>query len=134
MPAQLPPKPKVPQISDAEWEVMKVLWDKGQASAQEVVDALADSKSWSPQTVKTLLKRLTEKGAVAYQADGRKFIYRAAVAREAAEKSESRTFLARVFDGAVTPALMHLLELGHLTPDDIRQLKKTLDKTLDESR
>ena len=120
--------PRLPQISDAEWEIMKVLWDRTQASAQDVVDALATQKSWSPQTVKTLLKRLTEKGAATYDAEGRRFIYRPAVAREAAEKSESRSFLARVFDGAVTPALMHLLEMGRLTHDDIAQLKKTLDE------
>ena len=120
--------PRLPQISDAEWEIMKVLWDRTQASAQDVVDALATQKNWSPQTVKTLLKRLTEKGAATYDAEGRRFIYRPAVAREAAEKSESRSFLARVFDGAVTPALMHLLEMGRLTHDDIAQLKKTLDE------
>ena len=119
---------KLPQISDAEWEVMKVLWDRTQASAQDVIDALATQKTWSPQTVKTLLKRLTEKGALAYESEGRRFIYHPAVSREAAEKSESRSFLARVFDGAVTPALMHLLELGRLTHDDIAQLKKTLDE------
>jgi BlaI family penicillinase repressor len=130
MPAQPAAKPRVPQISDAEWEVMKVLWERAPASAQDVVDALATSKSWSPQTVKTLLKRLTEKGAATYEAEGRKFIYRPSVSREAAEKSESRSFLARVFDGAVTPALMHLLKLGELTPDDIKQLKKTLDQTI----
>jgi BlaI family penicillinase repressor len=120
--------PRLPQISDAEWEVMKVLWDRTQASAQDVVDALAASRNWSPQTVKTLLKRLTEKGAATYEAEGRRFIYRPAVSREAAEKSESRSFLARVFDGAVTPALMHLLKLGRLTRDDIEQLKRTLDE------
>ena len=120
--------PRLPQISDAEWEIMKVLWDRTQASAQDVVDALATQKSWSPQTVKTLLKRLTEKGAATYDAEGRRFIYRPAVSRDAAEKSESRSFLARVFDGAVTPALMHLLEMGRLTHDDIAQLKKTLDE------
>ena len=76
---------KLPQISDAEWEVMKVLWDRTQASAQDVIDALATQKTWSPQTVKTLLKRLTEKGALAYESEGRRFIYRPAVSREAAE-------------------------------------------------
>ena len=126
--------PATPSISDAEWEVMKVLWDRGQATAQDVVDALAASRNWSPQTVKTLLKRLTEKGAAAHQPEGRRFIYRPVVSRDAAVGSESRTFLARVFDGAVTPALMHLLQLGRLTPDDIRQLKKTLDQTLDRRR
>jgi BlaI family transcriptional regulator, penicillinase repressor len=128
MPKPAPANPRLPQISDAEWEVMKVLWDRDQASAQDVVDALAAARNWSPQTVKTLLRRLTEKGAVTYQAEGRKFIYRPAIARDAAEKSESRSFLARVFDGAVTPALLHLLQLGRLTRDDIEQLKKTLDQ------
>jgi BlaI family penicillinase repressor len=57
---------KMPQISDAEWDVMKVLWDRGQAGAQEVTEALAVERNWRPQTVKTLLNRLVKKGAVAY--------------------------------------------------------------------
>ncbi len=125
------PKPvaaNLPQISDAEWDVMKVLWDRREASAQDVADALAASRNWSPQTVKTLLNRLTKKGAATYQAQGRKFIYRPAIPRDAAQKSESRSFLTRVFDGAVTPALMHLLKLGRLTREDIEQLKRTLDE------
>jgi BlaI family penicillinase repressor len=119
---------KVPQISDAEWDVMKVVWETGEATAQDVVDALAVERNWRPQTVKTLLSRLVKKGAVSCEADGRRFIYRASVSRDAVVKSESRSFLSRVFDGAITPAVVHFLKLGALSKDEIEQLKKTLDR------
>jgi BlaI family penicillinase repressor len=69
-----------------------------------------------------------KKGAVAYAEEGRRFIYRAKVSRDAVVKAESRSFLARVFDGAVTPALVHFLKLGNLSPADIDELKKTLER------
>lgn len=119
---------KLPAISDAEWDVMKVLWERGQAGAQEVTEALAVERNWRPQTVKTLLNRLVKKGAVAYAEEGRRFIYRPRVARDAVERAASRSFLTRVFDGAVTPAVVHLLKLGNLTAADIEELKRTLDR------
>ena len=119
---------KMPQISDAEWDVMKVLWDAGPIGAQEVTEALAVERNWRPQTVKTLLNRLVKKGAVAYAEEGRRFIYRPNVARDAVERAASRSFLTRVFDGAVTPAVVHFLKLGQLSPADIEELKRTLDR------
>lgn len=120
--------PAVPPITDAEWDIMKVLWHLGQAGAQEVTAALAIERNWRPQTVKTLLNRLVKKGAVAYVEEGRRFIYRPRLSRDEVIKAESRSFLSRVFDGAVTPALVHFLKLGRLTPKDIEELKKTLDR------
>jgi BlaI family transcriptional regulator, penicillinase repressor len=120
--------PKLPQISDAEWDVIKVLWDRGQASAQDVTEALAVGRNWRPQTVKTLLNRLVKKGAVAYAEEGRRFIYRPKVSRDAVARAESRSFLSRVFDGAVTPALVHFLKLGNLSSADIDELKRMLDR------
>lgn len=120
--------PSMPAITDAEWDVMKVLWDKGEAGAQEVTQALVVERNWRPQTVKTLLNRLVKKGAVAYAEEGRRFIYRPKVSRDAVMKAESRSFLSRVFDGAVTPALVHFLKLGNLSKEDIEELKKTLDR------
>lgn len=119
---------KLPQISDAEWDVIKVLWDRGEASAQDVTEALAVGRNWRPQTVKTLLNRLVKKGAVAYVEEGRRFIYRPKVSRDAVARAESRSFLSRVFDGAVTPALVHFLKLGNLSSADIEELKRTLDR------
>lgn len=118
----------LPQISDAEWDVMKVLWDRGQAGAQEVTEALAVERNWRPQTVKTLLNRLVKKGAVAYAEEGRRFLYRAKVSRDAVVRAESKSFLSRVFDGAVTPAMVHFLKLGNLSKADVEELKRALDR------
>jgi BlaI family penicillinase repressor len=120
--------PQMPSITDAEWDVMKVLWERGEAGAQEVTEALVVERNWRPQTVKTLLNRLVKKGAVAYVEEGRRFIYRPKVSRDAVVKAESRSFLSRVFDGAVTPALVHFLKLGNLSKADIEELKKTLER------
>src|SRR3954451_23999665 len=119
---------KLPQISDAEWDVIKVLWDRGEASAQDVTEALAVERNWRPQTVKTLLNRLVKKGAVAYAAEGRRFLYRPKVSKDAVVRAETRSFLSRVFDGAVTPALVHFLKLGNLSKADVEELKRALDR------
>ena len=120
--------PAIPQISDAEWEVIKVVWDAGPMTAGEVVDRVAAEQKWKPRTIKTLLNRLVKKGAAAYAEEGRRFIYRPRVSRDAVVRAESRSFLSRVFDGAVTPALVHFLKLGNLSAADIQELKRTLER------
>jgi BlaI family penicillinase repressor len=125
------PKKPLPQISDAEWAVMEAVWDaQPQAlTAGEVVQRLAGGgTSWAPRTIKTLLARLVQKGAVVSEADGRRFLYRAKVARDAVVRRESRSFLSRVFGGAVAPAVVHLLENADLTPQEIEQLRQILDR------
>ena len=124
--------PNSPPISDAEWEVMKVIWDApGPLTAGEVVQRLESSTRWAPRTIKTLLARLVQKGAVRTDpAPGaaRAFLYRAAVSREAASRQETRSFLSRVFDGAVAPALLHFLSGAKLTPAEIDELKDVLER------
>ena len=118
----------IPQISDAEWEVMKVVWEGAPLTAGEVVERVAAEQKWKPRTIKTLLNRLVKKGAVAMETDGRRFIYRARVVRDAVIRRETRSFLSRVFDGAAAPAIVHFLEQGKLSPEEIRQLRETLDR------
>ena len=119
---------RVPQISDAEWEVMKAVWDAGPLGAGEVVERVAAAQNWKPRTIKTLLNRLVKKGAVGVEVDGRRYLYRARVTREACVRSETRSFLSRVFNGAVAPAVVHFIEQGRLTPEEIRQLRQTLER------
>src|SRR4051794_6759560 len=130
--------PKLPQISDAEWDVMKVVWDHGPLTAGDVVRHLADERDWRPRTVKTLLSRLVRKGAVDAADDrgpgGRRFLYRARVTRQQCVRQESRSFLSRVFDGSVAPALLHFLEGARLSPDEIRQLRQTLQREEEAAR
>ena len=117
-----------PQISDAEWEVMKAVWDGQPVPASEVVDRLGREQGWAPRTVKTMLNRLVAKGALAYEVDGKRFLYRATVRRDACVRHESRSFLARVFGGAAAPAVMHFIEHAKLSPDEVAQLKRLLEK------
>ena len=121
-------KNTTPDISDAEWDVMKVVWDHGPLTSGEVVRRLADDKHWKPRTIKTLLGRLVRKGAVAAQESDGKFLYSAKVARDALARRETRSFLARVFDGAVAPALVHFIEEGGLSQKELAELKKILDR------
>jgi BlaI family penicillinase repressor len=114
---------------------MKAVWEGDDASggagltAGEVVDSVGRVQDWHPRTVKTLLNRLVQKKAVDVRVDGRRYLYRPRVPRDAALRRESRSFLSRVFGGAVAPAVVHLLEQSDLklSPREIEQLRAILE-------
>jgi BlaI family penicillinase repressor len=119
----------VPAISDSEWDVMNVLWSaESPLSANEVVERLAGLRDWNPRTVKTLLNRLINKGALAYDAEGKRYLYRPRVSREQCVRDETRSFLSRVFAGALGPMLLQFVAQAKLTPDEVEALKRLLDK------
>lgn len=120
--------PKPPKISDAEWQVMDVIWSSAPITATEIVDALSPASGWNPRTIKTMLNRLLKKGAVRVEAEGKRYIYRAAVTRDACVRGESRSFLHRVFGGDVAPMLAHFVEDAKLTPEQIKALRSLLDE------
>lgn len=120
---------KHPQITEAEWEVMKVLWDHeaNPLTSGDVVRELAVATNWAPRTVKTLLARLVKKGAASVKSTDGRHLYQAKVTRDACIRHASRSFLSRVFDGAVAPALVHFIQDANLSPKQIAELKKILD-------
>jgi BlaI family penicillinase repressor len=117
----------MPSISDAEWDVIKVLWDRGPLTAGEVVEALQSARDWKPRTVKTLLARLVKKGAVRAEVQDKRYLYRPAITRQAATRKEARSFLARVFDGALLPAVVTFLKESDLSPNELRELRQILE-------
>lgn len=122
----MPPKP--PQISDAEWEVMNVLWDDSPQTASEVADKLCERMRWHPKTVKTLLGRLVKKGVLRYREEGNRYLYSPAYARERLVAAESRSFVDRVFGGNATPALLHIVESMNLSAEDLEELRAILER------
>ena len=118
----------LPQISQAEWEVMKTLWDHGPLTSGQIVQKLEGGQDWRPRTIKTLLARLVHKKAVAAKQVDKRVLYWAKVQRDALVQRETRSFLARVFDGAVTPALVHFLREAELSQAQIDELKQILDR------
>jgi BlaI family penicillinase repressor len=117
---------RLPSISEAEWEVMSALWEQSPLMASDVVQRLAGPKGWSPRTVKTLLNRLVKKGALAFEARGKRYLYRPALRREQCVRAESRSFLSRVFSGAVGPMLVHFVTHADLSPQEVQQLQRLL--------
>jgi BlaI family penicillinase repressor len=116
-----------PAISDAEWEVMNVLWTgDSPMTANEVVDLLAKANAWSPRTVKTMLNRLIKKGALKFEVQGKRYLYRPAVRQEQCVRAASRSFLSRVFAGSAGPMLVHLVTHTELSPAEIESLQQLL--------
>lgn len=114
------------RISDAEHAVMEVLWDRSPLSAHEVVERVDPTRGWSANTVKTLLGRLLGKSAITAEEDGRRYLYRPAVAREDYVAGESRRLIDRLFGGKLTPLVAHLAERGQLSADDIAEIEAIL--------
>jgi BlaI family penicillinase repressor len=120
------PKP-IPSISDAEWQVMEVVWAEPQpVTANEIVARLESSTDWKDKTIKTMLNRLVKKGALGYEAEGKRYLYKPRVARDECVRVQSRSFLSRVFGGATGAALMHFVEEHDLSQAEIEQLRRVL--------
>lgn len=114
-------------ISAAEWQVMNVVWDDEPVEAQQVIDQLAATNSWSNATIKTMLHRLVKKKVLAFEQSGKRYHYRAAIGRADCIRQASSSFLERVFGGAAAPALMHLVQTSTLTDDEVAELRRLLD-------
>ena len=124
---------KEPKISDAEWQVMNVLWDEAPAASGEIVERLADSSDWQPKTIKTLLGRLVKKGFVTYDEDGPRYLYRPAIRRSEVIRHESRSFLDRVFRGDGASLLTHFAKEVELTDDEASALRRLLEASTEDS-
>jgi BlaI family penicillinase repressor len=118
----------MPAISDAEWVVMRAVWERWPMTTGEVVGAVARGRGWKPKTVHTLLRRLVDKGALSYEKAGREYAYTPLVGERECQMAESRTFLSRVFGGAgVAPFLAAFVEREKLSTEEIDELKRILD-------
>jgi BlaI family transcriptional regulator, penicillinase repressor len=115
------------KISEAEWLVMRVVWDSGSAGAAEVIDALVPRTGWSHRTVRTLLNRLVKKGVLASEMDCGRNIYRPMIGQSQCVRGESRSFLNKVFNGDAGEMLVHLIKHEDISPDQIKQLKALLN-------
>ncbi len=114
--------------SEAEMQVLAALWDDAPQTAADLTARVGRANGWTQATVKTLLARLVQKGAVAAEADGRRYLYRPAVDRDAAVGEESQRFVDRLFGGRVSPLIAHLADREALTDTDIAEIEALLRK------
>jgi len=115
-------------ISDAEWQVMNVIWEGQPMAAQEVVAQLEEQTEWAPPTIKTMLHRLVKKKILTYEPQGNRYVYRSRARRCDCVRQASRSFLERVFDGESGSLLAHFLRNAKLSADEIARLRQILDE------
>lgn len=125
---------KLPQISEAEYEVMKVIWEAAPVSTNEVTDKLVQSTDWSPKTIQTLLKRLVQKGAVSYRKEGRVFVYTPLVKQTEYLEHENSHFLQRFYNGNFASMLTSYLDNDSFTEKELDELRELLKQREGGSR
>jgi BlaI family penicillinase repressor len=113
-------------ISDSEWDVMEPIWQAGACTAADVIKELRATHDWNHSTIRTLLARLVEKGALEYEVDGPRYVYRAAVSRRQCVRQKSRSFLEKAFGGDVGALLVHFVRESSLEENQIEQLRELL--------
>ena len=120
---------ETPKISEAEWEVMKVVWLKSSpCTANDIVDALIDVADWKPNTIKTLINRLVKKKALGYTEERRLYLYYPLFSQAECIQSETKSFVKRVFGGALQPMLAAFLQDEKLSPEEIEELKRLIEE------
>lgn len=116
----------LPQISEAEFEVMKIVWKYAPINTNEITDKLLKTTSWSPKTIQTLIKRLVKKGVLAYEKQSRVFVYTPLVKENEYIGHESNSFLKRFYGGNITAMLSAYIDNDRLTESEIETLRSLL--------
>lgn len=114
------------QISEAEWKVMQTLWSNGSMSLGEIIKELAAENQWNGNTVRTLVVRLVEKGAVSADKQGRNYVYSAIAGESDCVLKETEHFLCRIFDGSPSKLFAALSSGGKLTNQDISEIEEMI--------
>lgn len=112
------------KLSDAELELMAVLWARAPLAASEIIASAPEKRDWSATTVKTMLARLVEKGALKAEPDGRRFLYSPLVEQGAVAADQAGRLLDRLFGGRLSPLVAQLAARRDLSDDDVAELEK----------
>lgn len=113
-------------ISNAEWEIMRVVWTKEETTSSQILEILEQKTDWTASTVKTLLKRLVDKGYLAIQKSGKSFLYSTLVSEEEAINRQADELFDKFCQRKHTVIIKHLLETTPMTMADINDLQALL--------
>lgn len=120
---------EIPKISDAEWEVMKIIWSNPKTTSGYIIENLKDKESWKPATIKSLISRLLNKKAIDFDKNGKEYLYYSLISEEECVKEESKSFLNKVFNGSVNSMLLNFVKSQKLSENDIEELRSILNKS-----
>jgi BlaI family transcriptional regulator, penicillinase repressor len=121
-------KKSVTGLTEAEWEIIKVVWEQEPCAAGTVQEALADSKAWSYATVKITMNRMVQKGFLKIQKIRNLQLFSSCISRVDAKRSELHKMLQRAFGGALSPMLKFLIDHEGLSKEEASELRKFVTK------
>ncbi len=118
----------LPGISDAEFEIMQVIWDNYPISTNEITNKVMENSKWNMRTIHTLIFRLCKKGVISYCKKGKVYVYTPLIKKEDYIKEESKNFLGKFYNGAVKSMILNFIENDILSDDEIKELKEIINK------
>ena len=116
------------EVSGAEWNIMESLWAYSPKGGSQIVSDMQKRTGWSRSTTLTMLRRMTEKGLISCEDNGQMKTYSPLVAREDAVKSETESFLNRVYNGSISMLVSAFADRNRLSKEEIEELRKILDE------
>ncbi|HXT59367.1 MAG TPA: BlaI/MecI/CopY family transcriptional regulator [Pirellulales bacterium] len=127
----MPNEPSEP-LAPAEWKVMNIVWRRKRCAARDVCEEAKGEHGWAPSTVKTLLRRLVEKGHLQTTQVGNSFLYRPTRPALRALERAADTLLRNALEGTVGPLLAHMVKRSQLSDDELAELRALLDERSDD--
>lgn len=122
----------LPQISEAEFQVMKILWNLNKATSSEIVEKLSKTSDWKPKTIHTLITRLVGKNAIySEKIDGKSYMYYPKVTEEEYKSYANKSFIQKLYNGSLSLMLSSFIKQQKLSKEDIEELKKFLDEGIE---
>ena len=122
------PRKQSPALTDAESQVMAVLWRLGQASVGDVVSTMNETRAATYSTVQTILRILETKGYVTHEKVARAFVYRPLIDKRQARRRALRHLVSRLFEGSPTLLVLNVLEDEDIAPAEREQLRKLIER------
>ena len=119
-------------VTPSEWSIMELLWESPR-TLMELVNILAKTVGWSKSTVTTMVRRMTDKGLVDFDTDGRTKLFRPAVSREDVVTEETNSLLTRAYQGSLGLMLSAMVSHKNLTKSDIDELYAILEKAKEDA-
>lgn len=118
----------IPSVSEAEWEVMNVLWKKAPQTANEVMSSLQEQKDWKPKTVRTLLDRLVKKKVIGVNREQKVYTFFPLYSQDDCQHAEAQSFIKRIYGGTIKSMLVQFIQDESLSEEEIKELRSILDK------
>ena len=119
-------------LTDLQLAIMRVLWERGQATVTETHEALRDERGLAPTTVATLLSRLEKRGLVTHRAEGRQFVYAPRVSEAEIRQSMVDALARRLFDGDLSELVHHLIAEREIAPGDLARVRALIERATRE--